>query len=111
MVHSTCGCTCGWQVKLCNSSLTRAIRYTNAQFTLLSKLSHFDDTLVQMSHSNSLIFGRPLQVTVRPMLLDCCLALSVTLVFCGQTVRWIKMPLRTEVAGDIVLDEDPAPPT
>ena len=25
MVHSTCGCTCGWQEKLCDPSLTRAI--------------------------------------------------------------------------------------
>jgi len=39
--------------------------------------------------------------------------LSVTLVYCGQTVGWIKMPLGTEVGlgpGDIVLDEDPALP-
>ena len=36
--------------------------------------------------------GRPLQVTVRPMLRDRCpdchVCLSVTLVFCGQTVGW-----------------------
>ena len=25
MVHSTCGCTCGWQVKLCDPSLTGII--------------------------------------------------------------------------------------
>jgi len=34
-------------------------------------------------------------------------------VYCGQTVRWIKIPLGVEVGlgpGDIVLDEDPAPP-
>ena len=41
--------------------------------------------------------------------------LSVTLVYCGQTVGWIKskMPLGTEVGlgpGDIVLYGDPAPP-
>jgi len=39
--------------------------------------------------------------------------LSVTLVYCGQTVRWIKMPLGTDVGldpGNIVLDGDPAPP-
>ena len=37
--------------------------------------------------------------------------LSVTLVYCGQTVGWIRMPLGMEVGlgpGDIVLDEDPA---
>jgi len=36
-----------------------------------------------------------------------------TLVYCGQMVGWIKMRLGTEVGlgpGDIVLDEDPAPP-
>ena len=46
------------------------------------------------------------------MLSDRCLSsLSVTLVYCGQTVRWITMPLTTEVGlglGDTVLDGDPA---
>jgi len=43
-------------------------------------------------------------------------ALSVTLVYCGQTVGWIKMKLGTQVSlgrGHIVLDgidEDPVPP-
>jgi len=42
------------------------------------------------------------------------LELSVTLVYCGRTVGWIKMPLGTEVGlgtGDIVLDGDLALPT
>ena len=61
--------------------------------------------------------------TVRPMLSDRCLSclsvlsvcpvcLSVTLVYCGQTAGWIKMPLGTDVdlgPGDIVLDGDLAP--
>jgi len=37
--------------------------------------------------------------------------LSVTLVYCGQTVRWIKMALGMEVGlgpGHIVLDGEPA---
>jgi len=42
------------------------------------------------------------------MLWDRCLVcLSVMLLCCGQTVGWIKMPLRMEVglsSGDIVLD-------
>ena len=36
------------------------------------------------------------------------------MVFCDQTVGWIKMPLDTEVGlgpGDTVLDGDPAPST
>jgi len=39
--------------------------------------------------------------------------LSVTLMYCDQTVGWIKMPLGTEVGlgpGDTVLDGNPAPP-
>jgi len=48
--------------------------------------------------------------TVCPILSDRCL--SVTLVYCGQTVGWIKMKLVKEVGlgpGHIVLDGDPAP--
>jgi len=53
---------------------------------------------------------------VRPILpgplsvLSVCL--SVTLVYCDQTVGWIKMKLNTEISlgpGHIVLDWDPAP--
>jgi len=39
--------------------------------------------------------------------------MSVTLVYCGQTVAWIKMKLGVEVGlgpSDIVLDGDPALP-
>jgi len=45
-----------------------------------------------------------------PVLYVC---LSVTLVYRGQTVGWIKIPLSTEVglsAGDILLVRDPAAP-
>jgi len=37
----------------------------------------------------------------------------VTLVYCGQTVGWIKMKVGMEVGvgpGHIVLDREPAPP-
>jgi len=51
--------------------------------------------------------------TVRPMLSVRCLSvLSVTLVYCGQTVGRIKMKLGTQVGlgpVHIVLDGDPAP--
>jgi len=43
----------------------------------------------------------------------CLSVLSVTLVYCGQTVGRIKMKLGTQVGlgpGHIVLDGDPAPP-
>jgi len=42
----------------------------------------------------------------------CPVCLSVTLVYCGQTVGWIKMKLGMRVGlgpGHIVLDGDPAP--
>jgi len=42
-----------------------------------------------------------------------CPVLSVTLVYCGQTVRWIKMKLSKQVGlgpAYIVLDGDPRPP-
>jgi len=55
--------------------------------------------------------------TVRPMLSDCCpdclSCLSVTLVYCGQTVGSIKTKLDMEVSlgpGHIALDGDPATP-
>jgi len=44
------------------------------------------------------------------MLSDRCL--SVMLVYCGQTVRWIKMALGMDMGlgpGHIVLDGNPAP--
>ena len=51
------------------------------------------------------------------MLSDRCLSylslLSVTLVYCSQTVGWIRMALGVEIGlglGDIVLDWDPAAP-
>jgi len=43
----------------------------------------------------------------------CLSVLSVMLVYCGQTVRWIKMKLGVQVglgSSHIVLDWDPAPP-
>ena len=46
-----------------------------------------------------------------PVCLSVCLC--VTLVYCGQTVEWIKMPIGTEVGlgpGNAVLHGDPAPP-
>jgi len=39
-----------------------------------------------------------------------CLSVAVALVYCGQTVEWIKMKLGIRVGlgpGHIVLDEDP----
>ena len=66
------------------------------------------------------IFGRPFvkRFTLCYQTVVClsvCLSvLSVTLLYCGQTVGRIKMKLGVQVGlgpGHIVLDEDPAPPT
>jgi len=50
--------------------------------------------------------------TVRPMLSDRCPVCPVcNVVYCGQTVEWIKMKLGVKVGlGHIVLDGNPAPP-
>jgi len=59
-------------------------------------------------------FWATIYKTIRPMLYGtvvCLVCLSVTLVHCGQTVGWIKIPLGMEVGlgpGQIVLDGDPA---
>jgi len=42
------------------------------------------------------------------LLVHCLSCLSVTLVYCGQTVAWIKVKLGLG-PGHIVLDGDPAP--
>ena len=56
------------------------------------------------------VFGPPfVKLLLSDRLLSC---LYVTLVYCGQTVGWIKMPLSREVGlgpGDIVLDRYSAP--
>ena len=52
-------------------------------------------------------------VCYRTVVCPGCLCLSVTLVYCGQTIGWIKMKLGTEVGrgpGHIVLGEDLPPP-
>jgi len=61
-------------------------------------------------------FGATGCKTVRSRLSDRCpvlfVCLSVTLVYCGQTVGWIRMPLGMEVGlsqGHIVLDGDRVP--
>jgi len=64
-----------------------------------------------------LVFGRPFvkrfALCYRTVVLSCLSGLSVTLVYCGQTVGWIKMKLGMQVGlgpGHTVLDENPAPP-
>ena len=56
------------------------------------------------------LIGQPF---VKRFALVCLSVLSVTLVYCGQWVGWIKTKLGTRVGrgpGHIVLDGDPPPP-
>ena len=61
-------------------------------------------------------FRATVSKAVRPMLPDrslSCLSCLSVLVYCGQTVEWIKVKLCMQVGlgpGHIVLDGDPAPP-
>ena len=61
------------------------------------------------------LFGRPFVKRFAPCYrtVVCPVCLYVTLVHCGQTLGWIKMPLRMEIGlgpGHTVLVEDPVPP-
>ena len=62
-----------------------------------------------------MIFGRPFvnRFTLCYRIVILTVSLSVTLVYCGQTVGWTKVKLGTEVGlgpGHTVLDGDTAPP-
>jgi len=62
-----------------------------------------------------MLFGRPFvkRFALCYRSVVCLSCLSVTLVHCGQTVRWIKTKLGMRVglgSGQIVLDGDPPPP-
>jgi len=58
------------------------------------------------------VFGRPFikRFTLSYRTVVCLSVLSVTMVYCGQTVGWIKMPRGAEAGlgpGGILLDGDP----
>ena len=60
-------------------------------------------------------WGRSRAVKTNRLALSVCLSvcLYVTLVYCGQTVGWIKTKLGMEIGlgpGHVLLDGDPAPP-
>ena len=70
-----------------------------------------------MAKGKSSVFGQPFvkrfALCYRTVVLSVLSCLSVTLVYCDQTVGWIKMLLGMEVClgpGHIVLDGDPATP-
>ena len=62
------------------------------------------------------VFGRPFikRFALSHQTAVCLSVLSVTFMYCGPTVGWIKMKFGTEVGidpGDTVLDGDQASPT
>jgi len=68
------------------------------------------ENFVKFGHA---VFGRPFvkRFALCYRTVVCLSCLSVTLVYCGQKVGWIKMKLGKEVRlgpGHIVLDGDPA---
>ena len=72
------------------------------------------ENFVKFGH---VVFGRPFvkrfTLCYRTVALSVCLSVTVTLVYCGQTVGWIKVKLGVQVGlvpGHAVLDGDPAPP-
>ena len=64
--------------------------------------------IVRVCLGDRLQNGSPYAIEPLSGLSVCLSCLSVTLVYCDQTVGWIKMKLGTEV-GHILLDGDPAP--
>jgi len=59
-----------------------------------------------------LLFIKPFTLCYQTVLLSVLSCLSVTFVYCGQTVEWIKVKLGMQVGlGHIVLDADLALPT
>jgi len=69
-----------------------------------------------LQYMHIVVFGRPLQVSVR-LCYGTLFVLSVpsaTLVYCGQTVGWLRIQLGKEVSlspGNNVLDGEPTSPT
>ena len=90
-----------------------------ATWQILLNLCFLRPTRVQYPNgksTGSTIFGRPFvkwfALCYRTVVCAVLSVLSVTLVYCGQTVGWINMPLGMEIGlglCHIVLDGDPAP--
>jgi len=69
--------------------------------------------LDRFSHYWATVCKNGLPCAIGPLSCPVLTCLFVTLVYCGQTVGWIKMPLDMEVGQgpvDVILDGDSAPP-
>jgi len=101
------------QRKKAVSGETKQTMYTAPKSTDESRVHYTPEPAHAVA---SLIFGRPFVCKmVRPMLSEPLFVVSVTLalVYCGQTVGWIKMKLGMQVVlspGHTVLDWGTEPP-
>jgi len=94
------------------------VKLTNATVMVLRQrmvvaLSFLSSILLVLPSAFWATFCKTVPLCYRTVVLSCLCCLSVTLVYCGQTVGWIRMPLGTKVGlgpGDCVLDRNPAPP-
>jgi len=120
-IHSKCAAKChSYSASVWHSAkLTDDILYADS----LSKRTHqrlrqstaAKDSSTIFRHErnvNTTVLGRPF-VKRFALCYQTVVSLSITLVYCGQTVGWIKMKLGMQVGlgpGHIVLDGYPAPP-
>jgi len=111
---SNCNClfwdydiTLGRQGCVCSCRNSRSYFSNLFDVTVRSLISSLGDHVL----NGSPYAIRPLSVCLScPVCLSC---LAVTLVYCRQTVGWIKMKLGMQVGlgpGHMVLDGDPSPP-
>jgi len=86
---------------------------TSTKFCSFPRWPEIPETvfIIILSHFRATVCKTVAPICYRTVVLSVCL--SVTLVYCGQTVRWIKMKLGMDVGpgpGHAVLDGDPTPP-
>jgi len=104
---------CGWEGNR-RFHVALAMRHRHKWFIHIRAQPLVYKTPSAISHKVSFHFGRPFvkRFALFYQTVLCLSCLSVTLVYCGQTVGWIKMKLGMQIGldpGHIVLDGDPAP--
>ena len=116
-VHVCCDQTAGWmKTPLATAEVFFATSSTSMSRLVTIRVA-FDVKRRSPTLFPEVVFGRPFVKRFAlcnrsAVCLSVCPVLSVTLVYCGQTVVWTKMPRGMEVGlvpGDFVLDRNPAP--
>jgi len=124
--HARLPMTATWNISIVRVCLSPSL-HAHLSVRVLSFIDHAvssnraDHSLVTLYRSAACTTSAPSVITRRvllrdrcPVCLSLCPVLSVTLVYCSQTVGRIKIKLGIQVGlgpGHIVLDGDPAPPT